>query len=135
LLLAPVRGSVLVVASVTLGVSACGSEQPAASLSSGVFGRVSLGPTCPVETPDQPCPDRPAADVRVVVTELPADASSTGALVAAGRTDAKGDFRIALAPDHYLMTAEAGMSCKPVEIRVTQGRFTVVELACDTGIR
>ena len=70
-----------------------------------------------------------------MVSELPAGGSSTGAVVAEDLTDAQGAFRIAVAPDRYVLTADAGMSCEPVEVRVMKDRFTPVEIACDTGIR
>lgn len=52
-----------------------------------------------------------------------------------GRTDPGGVFRVALEPGDYVVTAEAGLSCEPVPVRVEAGRYTHLVLTCDTGIR
>ena len=62
-LLAPAAGLLIIVA--------CGNEVPAAEpqAESGVTGSVHLGPQCPVESPDDPCEDKPASGVTVIVSE------------------------------------------------------------------
>ena len=121
-------------------LSSCGEqdssgEEPRAA-TSGVAGSVLLGPQCPVETVDDPCPDQPAADVTVTVSEqLPGEAYAAGEEVARGRTDADGAFRIEVPPGEYVVTAEAGMSCELMDVRVAEGEFAAMDVPCDTGIR
>ncbi len=128
------RTALTLVAAV-LALGGCGDAAPAAG-TSGVTGTVHLGPQCPVETPDQPCDDRPAAGVEVTVSEqVPGEAYVAGATVARGTTDADGTFRIAVAPGSYVVTAEAGMSCELMDARVAEDAYTSVDVPCDTGIR
>ena len=100
---------------------------------SGIRGTVLLGPTCPVETVESPCPDRPLADIEVQMLQ-------GGDVVAAVRSDADGRFTVALDPGHYTLQAvvEAGgpgMSAKPVDVTVTSGEFLEVNVPVDSGIR
>jgi hypothetical protein len=134
-----VRGSVLVVAGVVL-VASCGVQQPGdggtGSADSGVSGVVHLGPQCPVETVDEPCDDKPAANVTVTVSEqMPGESYTAGKEVATGKTDADGAFRIEVAPGEYVVTATAGMFCELMDARVTKGEYAVIDVPCDTGIR
>lgn len=84
---------------------------------------VDLGPACPVEREDQPCPTIPLtgtelvamSDGREVRRDLPADGRLTLELEA-GRWD---------------ITATAGMSCDTVTVSASGS----VEVSCDTGIR
>ena len=125
------------VAAAILWFAACGEqESPVAAPDSGVTGVVHLGPQCPVETVDDPCDDQPAAHVGVTVSEqLPGEAYAAGKTVAHGTTDARGAFRVAVAPGQYVVTADAGMSCELMDARVTAGSFVEVDVPCDTGIR
>lgn len=120
-----------------LALTACGQEPSESEESrSGVTGTVHLGPQCPVETVEEPCPDAPAADVTVVVAErLPGEAYVAGETVATGTTDAEGAFRIDVPPGEYVVTAEAGMSCELMDAVVTDGEHVTVDVPCDTGIR
>jgi hypothetical protein len=98
---------------------------------SGVEGRVTAGPTCPVQRADQPCPDQP---VETTVRLLRKD----GSVAATGKSDADGSFRLGVAPGNYRLVADwpsrAG-GCAPVDVTVEQGRFTHADVSCDTGIR
>jgi hypothetical protein len=108
-----------------------------APTTSGVTGLVHLGPQCPVEREDEPCDDDPAANVTVTVSmQIPGDAYATGKLVASGTTGPQmGGFRIAVSAGHYVVTAEAGMSCEQMDAHVTSESYADVDIACDTGIR
>jgi hypothetical protein len=118
-------------------VAGCGDQEPGAVSDSGVVGTVLLGPTCPVETVEDPCEDQPPeAGTRVIVAErLPGEAYAAGETVSEGTTSADGTFRIEVAPGEYVVTAEAGMSCEIMDIVVAAGEFTTMDVVCDTGIR
>ena len=125
------------VAVAALALAACGADSPTGrSITSGVTGRVDLGPQCPVEIVDQPCEEEPAAGVVVTVSRpIPDEASVAGELVARGTTGADGRFRIAVEPGDYVVTAEAGMSCELMDAHVARETFVHVTIPCDTGIR
>lgn len=87
------------------------------------------GPTCPVERPDEPCPDVPVRG-RVAV-------SSAGELVVSGELDAAGNYRISLPPGTYVVGVDTGAvlpRCEPVSVSVVD-RNVDVDVACDSGIR
>jgi Carboxypeptidase regulatory-like domain len=129
-----------VVVSVALAVSllvACGNQGSGTPPDkSGVFGRVQLGPQCPVETEGDPCADKPAAGATVTVAEqLPGESFSGGEVVARTTTNADGSYRVVVAPGTYVVTADAGMRCELVDARVTTSAYSKVDIPCDTGIR
>jgi len=98
---------------------------------SGVAGRVTAGPTCPVERPDQPCADKP---VETTLRLLRKD----GSVAASEKSFADGSFRIIAPPGSYRLVADWPSpigGCGPVEVTVEYGRFNYVEVSCDTGIR
>jgi len=130
----------LVALSALLLSAGCGDgAAPAATdeeARSALTGQVLLGPQCPVESIEDPCDPAPAAGVTVTVSEqLPGEAYAAGPAVAAGVTDASGRFRIDLAPGDYVVTADAGMSCELMDVRVVAGETTMMDVPCDTGIR
>lgn len=108
--------------------TACASPSVAATRS-GVTGTVLAGPTCPVETPESPCPDRPVADA-VVKAKGEGTTKTT-------RTDGSGRFRLRLRPGLYTIKAQSDsvFGCEPERARVVKRRFTDVTINCDTGIR
>ena len=92
---------------------------------------MTAGPTCPVERPDQPCPDKP---VETTLRLLRKD----GSVAATGKSGPDGSFRIAAAPGSYRLVADWPSrigGCTPVEVTVEYGRFTSADVSCDTGIR
>ena len=97
----------------------------------GVAGVALIGPTCPVQRIDSPCPDRPWQGV--------VSARTTGGVeVAQAATDASGAFSMHLAPGVYdLVTLTPGPLPAPVTQRVTvqAGEVTQVQLMLDSGIR
>jgi len=134
------------VGSLTVGLAliitmSCGSDAPAdtaspsseATTTSSVQYTMTVtahaGPTCPVERPDEPCPDVPVeATVRV---------SANGVDVATGRTDATGTYSADLPPGRYRVTVDTGSMlprCEPVDAEVIDRDITV-DVSCDTGIR
>lgn len=124
----------LLLSVVMVTLAGCGDGGSSATSSSGVTGVVLVGPQCPVEVVGQPCPDRGAGNVSVTASAASGD-HPTGKPVAQGTTDAHGSFRIALTPGEYVVTASAGMSCKPIETRVVAGRYVSIDILCDSGIR
>jgi len=130
-------GGVLIIALVVSLLAGCGTQDPGTTQDqSGVAGRVHLGPQCPVETEGDPCEDKPAAGSKVTVAkQLPGNSDAGGEVVARTTTDADGDYRVAVAPGMYVVTAQAGMSCELINIRVTTSAYSKIDIPCDTGIR
>ena len=125
------RGLVLGV--VALVLAGCGGKQAEHfGPPSGIEGTVLLGPLCPVEQADSPCPDKPiAAEISVKAV--------SGQGFADGRSGADGHYRIDLPPGVYMVTARGiGQSLqvgKAVSVTVRTGEFTHLDLMVDSGIR
>lgn len=115
----------------TLGLvvlAAC-SVASGATGRSGLRGTVFRGPTTPVCRAGTPC-TAPAAHV-VVVFRRNGHAIRT-------RTDARGRYRIVLAPGTWqiaLASRRSGFRIAPRQVKVVAGRFRIVRLSIDTGIR
>ena len=127
-----IRFSLLVVGLVSL--AACGITAAApAPADSGIRGRVTIGPMCPVVQEGIPCPDQPlVATIRVRRPD--------GKLVATARSGKEGRFRIYLAPGRYrlvpLSPAAATLPyAAPIVARVRPHAFTRVAIQYDSGIR
>ena len=129
----------LVIVAVALGsLAGCGEQgSPEADREqSGIDGRVHLGPQCPVEQEDHPCPDEPPQGSTVsILRHVSENSESVGDVIARTKTDADGSFRLTVAPGSYVVTADAGMSCELVDVEVTASAHSRVDVACDTGIR
>jgi hypothetical protein len=98
----------------------------------GIEGIVLLGPTCPVQRVDSPCPDRPYVATLDVV-----DAAS-GAIVITVTSGADGRFRVQLSPGAYrLVPRNTGTLPRGAEqtATVVGGQVTTVQVTYDTGIR
>jgi Carboxypeptidase regulatory-like domain len=115
-------------------VSACADAAIVGSSGggAGIQGKVLLGPMCPVQRADSPCPDRPIeADIKVT--------GSDGKTVANGHSGADGAFRISLKPGSYSVMADrpgSGFAVgKPVSVDVPVGTYVHVNLVVDSGIR
>ena len=110
---------------------ACG-KGGAAQPGTGIRGSVSIGPQCPVEQANSPCPDRPfEGDVRATAT----DGSTTTA-----STDARGLFSMNLDPGTYevvALTTNGGgpPTAIPQTVVVSDGAYTSIALELDSGIR
>lgn len=95
-----------------------------------VVGNVHAGPTCPVERPDQPCPDIP---VRGTVS-----AWRDGRSVASATTDAGGNYSLSLPSGRYELRVDTGAQlprCEPVTVEGAGQADLVADISCDTGIR
>ena len=118
----------------TIALAACGAQpaQPPQP-GTGIQGVVQVGPTCPVERIDSPCPPHPLAATIVV-----RDAS--GAEVTRFHSGADGRFRVDLRPGTYTLVGlsiGSGMLPRPIptSVTVTSGTYTSVNVEYDSGIR
>jgi hypothetical protein len=119
-----------------------GTQTPAPSASpsatstkgdeTGIEGIVLLGPTCPVQRVDSPCPDRPyIATIDVI------DATSE-ARVTTVTSGADGRFSVQLSPGTYrLVPRDTGSLPRGVEqtVAVASGKVVAVQVTYDSGIR
>ncbi len=123
---------VVLMALASLGLAACGLR-PSAPPNTGVEGVMIIGPTCPVQRIDQPCPNRPfAGEVSV--------RDGSGSHVADVHADAGGHFRVDLAPGTYQLVPASPHSGvpplgKPQTVTVVSGLYTDVTIEFDSGIR
>ncbi len=117
---------------VALALVACGASA-AAPIDSGIRGRVTVGPMCPVVQEGVPCPDRPlAATIRI--------RKPGGKVVATVRSGAEGRFRVRLAAGRYVLepvspNAGAPPYAPPVAVRVRAHAFSRISITYDSGIR
>ena len=110
-----------------LALAACGSA--GGSGTSGLQGTVTRGPITPVCQVGRPC-SAPAKGVVLVFRRSGGERRA--------RTDSAGRYRIALTPGLWsvsLTRTGIGYRLTPVRVRVDAGRFRVVNLSIDTGIR
>ena len=110
---------------------ACGTGS-AGDSDSGIEGRVTIGPQCPVEQMGSPCPDAPYEALITVTRE--------GDTVEQTRSNTDGTFRIPLDPGQYSVVAGPvdGSSMpfgRQIEVVVKPGTLTHVDLSVDSGIR
>lgn len=103
---------------------------------SGVSGRVTLGPTCPVQMypPDPSCADRGY--------QTTVSAYQNGMFVGGTSSDINGQFSISLNPGTYELRArdlQAGSYyypyCRPTKVTVPAGGYASATIVCDSGIR
>jgi len=117
----------LALAAVALGTA---GPAPSAVAPSGIRGTVTKSPISPVCKAGVPC-SAPAAGVTLV-------ALRGGVRVAAAATSAAGRYRFVLRPGTYLvrlLRAPALGGLSPRTVRVVRGRFTVLDVVVDSGIR
>jgi hypothetical protein len=121
-----VGGSVMLVA--------CGTPtgSPAAGRPANGFvaGRVTAGPTCPVERIGHPCPPR------AVVAEV--EARAAGRVVASTRSRTDGTYRLELRGGTYTVVAVTQNMiprCADRTVTVAATHTTSADITCDTGIR
>ncbi len=119
----------------TILLAACYTVSEVVPITSGIEGRVLLGPICPVVREDTPCPDEPLQAIVVVW-----DAERTKSV---GRfvSDGRGHFRLSLPPGDYLLEPEPPdpdnpfPAASPVEVTVLPNSWTTITIQYDTGIR
>lgn len=125
----PSRAAVVV----TLVACAALPAAAAAKIDSGVKGRATVGPTCPVVRPGEDCADAPYR-THIRIHRVPGRV-----LVADRRTGKDGRFRVRLEPGRYRLrqrfTKDSQAWCPSVEFEVKAHAFTRVNLPCDNGMR
>ena len=94
-----------------------------------VAGTVTLGSTCPAQTPDRPCPLRPVS-VRVVAS------TAEGTVAASTDSGADGRFSFTLPVGPYtLATAGPSPRCDQPMVTVVAGTSVAVAISCEPGLR
>lgn len=106
---------------------------PSKNLKSGIMGKITIGPTCPVERkPPLPnCADKPYSAVIDV-------ADKSGKIVKTFSSKADGTFKTELEPGTYTLSHsyKAIMpTFYPVDVIVESGKYTEINLQFDSGIR
>lgn len=118
-------------------LAGCGGSAPGSDGAElgRVQGTVFLGPQCPVETVESPCPDLPLADVEVQLT-------AGDEVVGTAVSDANGRFTIEIEPGSYLLGAvleaeppASMLFAKTVSVTVVVNGTVEANLLVDTGIR
>lgn len=106
-------------------------DQTSINGTSGIYGVVTLGPTCPVERPGQTC-TAPFAGIIEFVRQTGDSAEITRVT-----TQADGSFRVNLAPGDYVAerTDTKMFNLAKTKIHVTENQFSQVNVDFDTGIR
>jgi hypothetical protein len=99
----------------------------------GINGVVTLGPTCPVEKPNDPnCAPKPyATSINIMKT-------GTKEIFKTVQTDANGKFTVDLPQNKYDLQAVGGAvlpRCGMVSVIVRSTEYAKVEISCDSGIR
>jgi hypothetical protein len=112
-----------------------GVRRPPKTSDSGIEGEVSIGPMCPVERPDRPCPDKPfEASIEIQ------NQDNQGSQLT-GRSGKDGRFRVKLTPGKYKLapiTPNPGApphAPPPQSVTVESGKYTHVTIRYDSGIR
>jgi hypothetical protein len=117
---------------ILLSLAACGSGGLLGpSAPQGIEGLVLLGPQCPVQTLDDPCPDLPYQAWLMIRRK-------GGDLVTRIRSDEEGKFRVGLPPGIYTLDPESGNPfpiASSQDVVVEKGRYAEVLVQYDTGIR
>jgi len=97
----------------------------------GIDGDVLLGPMCPVMTEGNPCPDQPYATAIVI-------RDARGKVVTNISSGTDGHFAVGLEPGDYRLSPQVGNPwprAEEMEVAVERGKWTVVTVHYDTGIR
>ncbi len=113
-------------------VTACGtSDLLGPEAAQGIEGLVLVGPQCPVQSQDDPCPDLPY-QAWIGIRRV------RGGFVTRTRSDESGHFRVGLRPGAYVLEPESGGPfpfAPEEEVTVAPDVFTAVTIHFDTGIR
>lgn len=97
----------------------------------GIDGLVLVGPQCPVQRQDDPCPDAPHRTTITVRTP-------TGREVTRVESGNDGRFRLGLAVGEYVLDPTSGNPFpvgSPQSVTVVENIFVEVTISLDSGIR
>lgn len=111
-------------------LGACSPVSPTPA-DSGIRGKVSIGPVCPVVQAGMDCDDKPYQASFTVLT-------TKGKEVTHFQSDANGIFAIALSPGDYILRPESpnGLPYAAEQtFSVLAGQFTQLIVSFDSGIR
>ena len=116
-----------------LALAATCGDDGAPPADSGIEGTVTIGPMCPVEREDSPCPDQPFEATIVIENE-------GGDEVTEVTSGEDGRFRVALAPGRYTLVPQSPSAGAPPQagkqaVEVLAGAYTQVAVQYDSGIR
>ena len=115
-----------------IGLAACvPSDLLGPDATQGIEGIALLGPLCPVQSEQDPCPDRPY-QAWVTVRD------SGGRFVTRFPTGQDGRFRVGLRPGRYTLDPESGDPfpvASEQDVDVVERVYTEVVISFDTGIR
>ncbi len=107
-------------------------------LTTGIVGRILIGPTCPVVGPDCPPAQTGRGTIRIETAPSSRDGGE-GKLVSTAESDASGNFAATLVPGHYrlvVVKTDSGPGQPTATVAdVEAGVVTRVTLLLDTGIR
>jgi len=114
-------------------LAACGTNASSSTGAAGVEGIVTIGPTCPVERINSPCPPRPIA-ATVIVTD------ASGREITRTQSGVDGRFKVSLNPGTYTLSGQRAANQAlprpiPQTVTVRAAGYTVVTLQFDSGIR
>jgi hypothetical protein len=131
---AVILAAICLLALVSIAASCSGNDgADGVPLDSGIQGLVTIGPVCPVEQANSPCPDKTYA-ATIVVEDLDDNE------VARAQSGEDGRFRVNLWPGRYTIVPHSPNEGAPpqapeqqVEVRV--GEYTQVAIQYDSGIR
>jgi hypothetical protein len=97
----------------------------------GIEGLALLGPQCPVEILEDPCPDLPHQAWIDVLND-------DGGFVTRVQSGDDGRFRVGVRPGSYVLDPKSGNPfpfASEMDVEVREGLFTQVTVHFDTGIR
>lgn len=98
-------------------------------------GQVTIGPICPVERQDQPCPPSPELFLQQKILVYDADRTRLVAEIVPG-TD--GSYQKGLPPGTYsVVVKHTGIRGEnpPETVRIASGQTAILDISIDTGIR
>ncbi|MCX6736037.1 MAG: hypothetical protein NTZ13_03050 [Candidatus Parcubacteria bacterium] len=111
------------------------SKNTDSSVDSGVEGKVTIGPTCPVmRIGDTSCDEKPYATT-IQIIDVGSPKSSP---FATGESDKYGAYKIMLPPGEYAIQPVGGSvlpRCETKNIKISPSKITVADISCDSGIR
>ena len=132
----PIRMLILALTGLAIVACAGSSTSQHQPLDSGVQGVTMVGPTCPAQPEAADCPDQPLATANLTITR-----QGSATVVATGRSDADGRFRIPLDPGTYTLhpSNPAGTTTPPSasaqSFVVHPHIYTALTVSFDSGIR